>query len=43
MRIGLLGPLLILGGNGVIAVPAARHRALLAALAVQVPMSTWPA
>jgi DNA-binding SARP family transcriptional activator len=37
MRIGLLGSLLVLGDNGAIAVPAARHRALLAALAVQAP------
>jgi DNA-binding SARP family transcriptional activator len=37
MRIGLLGSLLVLGDSGVIPMPAARHRALLAALAVQAP------
>jgi DNA-binding SARP family transcriptional activator len=42
MRIGLLGSLLVLGDNGAIAVPAARHRALLAALAVQAPNAVPP-
>jgi DNA-binding SARP family transcriptional activator len=37
MRIGLLGSLQVVGDSGVIAVTAARHRALLAALAIQAP------
>ena len=37
MRIGLLGSLLVQGASKVIAVPAGRHRALLAALAIAAP------
>jgi DNA-binding SARP family transcriptional activator len=37
MRIGLLGSLLVQGAGNVIPVPAGRHRALLAAFAIQAP------